>query len=271
MVRRKKIKKTDAVDLTRGGGGGYPIFCILFEIQFSSILGDVVLKKFTIRNFSRLAVRRVLLGSVLACGAVNAAHADMIINLSSLPANGTYNGYVFDKALAPGSFSGTLTSVSNNVTLTASTNYTYADDLTIYVAPLPLTTGGLLQVGGFSNLNAGQRFGWSNGGSSTPGTTSIGTVGITTPITFNSSTNSAQAIWIGNGYGANGTSGTWTGTLTLHGITAGAPPAPPASVPEPSTFGLLGFGAVGLFLRKRFLGRKKTDPCNGVEADPFAN
>ena len=237
-------------------------------MQFSSILGDVVLKKFTIRNFSRLAVRRVLLGSVLACGAVNAAHADMIINLSSLPANGTYSGFSFDEALAPGSFSGTLTSVSNNVTLTASTNFVYADDLTIYVAPVPLTTGGLLQVGGFSNLNAGQRFGWSNGGSSTPGTTSIGTVGITTPITFNSSTNSAQAIWIGNGYGAGGISGTWTGTLTLHGITA---VAPPASVPEPSTFGLLGFGAVGLFLRKRFLGRKKTDPCNGVEADPFAN
>ena len=168
-------------------------------MQLSSILGDVVLKKFTIRNFSRLAVRRVLLGSVLACGAVNAAHADMIINLSSLPANGTYSGFSFDEALAPGSFSGTLTSVSNNVTLTASTNQTYADDLTIYVAPVPLTTGGLLQVGGFSNLNAGQRFGWSNGGSNTPGTTSIGTVGITPPITFNSSTNSAQAIWIGNG------------------------------------------------------------------------
>ena len=229
------------------------------------------MKKLTIRNFSRLAVRRVLLGSVLACGAVNAAHADMIINLNSLPSNGTYAGFNFDMALAPGSFSGTLTSVSNNVTLTASTLYTYADDLAIYVAPVPFAGGGMLQVGGFSNLGAGESKTWSNGGASAVGTTSIGTVAITTPITFNSSTNSAQAIWIGNGYGAAGTSGTWTGTLTLHGLTANNPPAPPASVPEPSTFGLLGFGAVGLFLRKRFLGRKKKNPCNGVEADPFAS
>ena len=225
------------------------------------------MKKFTLKNWNRRVVRPVILGSALACGAVNEARADIIINLNSLLANGTYGPFQFDQALAPGSFTGTLTSVSNNVTLTASTNYTYADDLAIYVAPLPLTTGGLLQVGGFSNLVATQRRFWPNGGSSAVGTTSRTTtpVSLTTPLTFNSGTNANQAIWIGNGYGPAGTSGTWTGNLTLHGLTAGAAPA---AVPEPSSLAILGVGAVGLFLRKRLARGRKTNASNGLEGDP---
>ena len=223
------------------------------------------MKKFTLKNWNRRVVRPVILGSALACSAVNTARADIIINLNSLPGNGTYNGFVFDQALAPGSFFGTLTSVSNNVTLNASTNFTYADDLAIYVAGSPLALGGLLQVGGFTNLNATQRYSWSNGGSSTPGTTSIGTVSLTTPLTFNSGTNANQAIWIGNGYGAADTSGTWTGNLTLHGLTAGAAPA---AVPEPSSLAILGVGAVCLFLRKRLARGRKTNASNGLEGDP---
>jgi hypothetical protein len=207
----------------------------------------------------------VILGSALACSAVNTARADIIIDLNSLPGNGTYAGLIFDQALAPGSFTGTLTSVSNNVTLTASTGLTYANDLAIYVAGSPLALGGLLQVGGFSNRSATQRYFWPNGGASTPGTTSIGTVSLTTPITFNSGTNANQAIWIGNGYAVAGTSGTWTGNLTLHGLTAGAAPA---AVPEPSSLAMLGFGAVGLFLRKRLARGRKTNASNGVEGDP---
>ena len=223
------------------------------------------MKKFTLKNWNRRVVRPVILGSALACSAVNTARADIIINLNSLPGNGTYAGFIFDQALAPGSFTGTLTSVSNNVTLTAATNNTYADDLAIYVAGSPFALGGLLQVGGFSNMFATERYSWPNGGSSTSGTTSIGTVSLTTPITFNSGTNANQAIWIGNGYGAAGTSGTWTGNLTLHGLTAGAAPA---AVPEPSSLAMLGFGAVGLFLRKRLARGRKTNASNGVEGDP---
>ena len=223
------------------------------------------MKKFTFKNWNTRVVRPVILGSALAFSAVNTARADIIINLNSLPGNGTYNGFVFDQALAPGSFTGTLTSVSSNATLNASTNYTYADDLAIYVAGSPLALGGLLQVGGFSNLNATQRYYWANGGSSTPGTLVSGTVNLNTPLTFNSGTNANQAIWIGNGYGAAGTSGTWTGNLTLHGLTAGAAPA---AVPEPSSLAILGVGAVGLFLRKRLARGRKTNPCSGVEGDP---
>ena len=223
------------------------------------------MKKFTFKNWNKRVVRPVILGSALACSAVNTARADIIINLNSLPGNGTYGSWVFDQALAPGSFTGTLTSVSNNVTLTASTNLTYADDLTIYIAPVPRTTGGLLQVGGFSSLSATQRYVWVNGGSGAVNTTSIGTRSLNTPITFNAGTNTNQAIWIGNGYNSVATSGTWTGNLTLHGLTAGAPPA---AVPEPSSLAILGLGAVGLFLRKRLARGRKTNASNGVEGDP---
>jgi len=221
-------------------------------------------KKFTFKNWKRRVARPVILGSALACSAVNTARANIIVNFT----NQTWTGFNFSEAFAPGSFTGTLTSVSSNATLNASTNFTYADDLTIYVAGKPLATGGLLQVGGFSNLNAAHRFNWPNGGASSPGTTVIGTVNLTSPITFNSGTNANQSIWIGNGYGASGTSGTWTGSLTFHGLTSGAPPAPPAAVPEPTSLAILGVGAAGLFLCKRLARGRKTNASNGVEGDP---
>lgn len=217
------------------------------------------MKKFTLKNWNRRVVRPVILGSALACSAVNTARADIIYNFT----NQTWTGFNFNQAFAPGSFTGTLTSVTSNATLNASTNYTYADDLAIYVAGSPLALGGMLQLGGFSNLNATQRYSWANGGSSTPGTTVTGTVNFTTGINFD--TNPTQSIWIGNGYGAAGTSGTWTGTLTLNGLTAGAAPA---AVPEPCSLAILGVGAVGLFLRKRLARGRKTNPCSGVEGDP---
>jgi hypothetical protein len=157
--------------------------------------------------------------------AVGTANADITYSFT----NQTWAGFNFNQVLAPGQFAlGTLTAVSVNATLDASTAYTYADDLTIYVDPLPLGTGGLLQVGGFSNLNAAQRLSWANGGNSAPGTTVIDSKAVN-PITF-LGTNSDPAIWVGNGYGAAGTSGTWTGSITLVGINA---------VPEPTSAGLL--------------------------------
>jgi hypothetical protein len=163
---------------------------------------------------SSFAAPYVVAASAFAAAAlVSSAAADVTYTLT----NETFTGFDFVQAYGPGWPFGTLTGVRINVTLTASTNYTYADDLCVYVAPAPLTIGGQLQCGGFSNLQAIQRYSWPNGGSSAPGTTSIGTVNFTTGIEIANS-NPPLSIWIGNGYGAAGTSGTWTGTITLIGV-----------------------------------------------------
>jgi MYXO-CTERM domain-containing protein len=129
--------------------------------------------------------------------------------------------------------------VSVNATLNASTNFTYADDLCVYVDVLPLSGGGLLQVGGFSNLGATQRLFWANGGSSAPGTTVIDSKTVN-PIVFGGL---GQAnIWVGNGYGGTGTSGTWTGSITLIGVNA---------VPAPGAVALLGVAGLAAGRRRR--------------------
>ena len=179
-------------------------------------------------------MKTLIASSIAAAALVSAASADVTYTLT----NQTFTGFNFNEAYAAGSLTGTLTGATVNATLTASTNYTYADDLCIYVAPSPLALGGLLQCGGFSNLNAGQRYSWANGGSDAPGTPVSGTVNFTTGI--NMAANPTQSIWIGNGYGAAGTSGTWTGTITLIGVNA---------VPAPGAVALLGLA--GFCSRRR--------------------
>ena len=181
-------------------------------------------------------MKTVLASTVAAAALVSAASADVTVTLT----NQTWTGFNFsDLTAAYGGFTGTLTGASINVTLDASTSFTYADDLCVYVDAAPLSTGGLLQVGGFSNLSAAQRYSWPNGASSAVGTTSIGTVNFTTALSF-SGTSADATIWLGNGYGASGTSGTWTGSITLIGVDA---------VPAPGAIALLGLA--GLAGRRR--------------------
>jgi len=148
----------------------------------------------------------------------NSASADITVTLT----NQTFTGFNFSQGVDYTQFNivGTLTGASINVTLNASTNFTYADDLCVYVDVEPLGTGGFLQIGGFSNLSAAQRYTWPNGGSSAPGTTVTGTINLTTALAFTGNKAIDGTVWIGNGYGAAGTSGTWTGTVTLHGVDA---------------------------------------------------
>lgn len=180
----------------------------------------------------------------LACAAIAAvaglagsASADVTI---TLPVGGaTFTGFQFSEVFPPGTLSGTLTAVAIDVTLTDSVAFTYADDLTIYLDEVPLSAGGLLQVGGFSNLSAAERQFWPNGASDVIGTTSIGSVTLTTPIDMGTTT---ASVFIGNGYGDPGASGTWTGTLTLIGVDI---------VPAPATASLLGLGGLVALRRRR--------------------
>jgi hypothetical protein len=180
-------------------------------------------------------MKKIALIAGLTAAVAGTASADVTVTFT----NQTWTGFNFtDLTTQFGGFSGTLTGVSVNATLNASTNFTYADDLCVYVDVAPLSTGGLLQVGGFSNLNALQRVAWANGGSSAPGTTVIDSKSVNA-ISF-SGTSADATIWLGNGYGAAGTSGTWTGSITLIGVNA---------VPAPGAIALVGLA--GLAGRRR--------------------
>ena len=180
-------------------------------------------------------MKKIALVAGLAAAVAGTASADVTVTFT----NQTWTGFNFtDLSAAYGGFTGTLTGVSVNATLNASTNFTYADDLCVYVDIAPLGTGGLLQVGGFTNLGASQRVSWANGGSSAPGTTVIDSKSVN-PIVFGGSAADAK-IWLGNGYGAAGTSGTWTGSITLIGVNA---------VPAPGAIALVGLA--GLAGRRR--------------------
>ena len=195
-----------------------------------------------------------LSGLILASiSAGHTAHAAITYTFT----NKTWTGFDLTQALAAGSFTGTLTAVSVDATLNASSAYTYADDICVYVNGPILALGGRAQFGGFSNLNATQRYSWANGGSDAAGTRVFGTLNLSTPITFNSTENPTMAIWIGNGYsGGNGTSGTWTGTVTLEGLST--------AVPEPGSL-LLGMsGLVAMASRRvRRRGRDANPSSNG--------
>ena len=177
-------------------------------------------------------MKTAFLGASLAAIVGSVATADVTYSFTSQ----TWTGFNFNEAYAAGTLAGTLTGATVNATLNASVSYTYADDLCVYVAGSPLALGGKLQCGGFSNLNATQRYSWANGGSNTPGTPVSGTVNFTTGINMTASP--TLSIWIGNGYGAAGTSGTWTGSITLLGVT-----------PAPGAIALVGLA--GLVGRRR--------------------
>jgi hypothetical protein len=180
-------------------------------------------------------MKKIALVAGLAAAVAGTASADVTVTFT----NQTWTGFNFtDLSAAYGGFTGTLTGVSVNATLNSSVAFTYADDLCVYVDVAPLSTGGLLQVGGFSNLNALQRVSWANGGSSAPGTTVIDSKSVNA-ISF-SGTSADATIWLGNGYGAAGTSGTWTGSITLIGVNA---------VPAPGAIALVGLA--GLAGRRR--------------------
>ena len=177
--------------------------------------------------------------TVFAIGALTAAVASAAsANVTYTFTNQAWTGFNFNEAYVGGSLTGTLTGASVNAVLNASTNYTYADDLCIYVAGSELALGGMLQCGGFTSLSATQRYSWANGGSDAPNTPVSGTVNFTTGIDMVA--NPTMSVWIGNGYGAAGTAGTWTGTITLIGVNA---------VPAPGAIALLGL--VGLAGRRR--------------------
>jgi hypothetical protein len=186
----------------------------------------------------------LLLGQIATASLIAApAAADIVVALNRATFAGLEFSRVTELMGAP-MVSGLLTAATVDVVLDASSGFAYADDLCIYVDVEPFSMGGLLQIGGNSDLGAAQRFFWPNGASSTVGTTVAGTVTLANPLAFSSNPGATpRSIWIGNGWGGSGSAATWSGTVTLHGISL---------VPAPSALAILGSAVVaGLTRRSR--------------------
>ncbi len=200
----------------------------------------MVFQGFAMRDILRILVIVVsALFAMNSCGTTYAA----IVTKSLSFSNQTLTEFQFIPWLPEGSLESDarLLTVSVNATLDASTLDTFANDLTIYVDRLPLFgSGGRLQVGGTSNLQAANRLAWANGASQTAGTTVIDSKDVSS---FNISIADAQ-VWYGNGFGGAGNSGTFTGTVSLTYFTA---------VPEPASIALvcISIACVVVRLRKR--------------------
>lgn len=181
-----------------------------------------------------MPIRSSLVASTVVAAATSCAAADVTYSFS----NATWAGFNFSQIFGPTAGAGgqplpvigTLTAVSVNATLIAGANDTFANDLCVYVRRPPVGPFGLLQVGGFSSLSAQQRYSWSNGGSDAAGTTVSDTRTLATPIIF-TGMSTDPAIWLGNGWGGTGSLGTWTGSITLVGISI---------VPAPGALALAG-------------------------------
>jgi|SaaInl4_150m_RNA_FD_contig_41_98112_length_621_multi_5_in_0_out_0_1 hypothetical protein len=91
----------------------------------------------------------------------------------------------------------------------AGVDWNYCDDFTVIVATLDLSEV-ILQVGGWDDTGAANRFGWPEGGSSDPGPGGgLVEFGLDIDVT-------GYYLFLGNGY-ASGGENTWTGTITLYG------------------------------------------------------
>lgn len=192
------------------------------------------------------SVRSVVSVSFLAASlAAGTASADVAVNFTGLSFSAFQ--YVDISTLFAGvSYTGTLTGVTACITLDSSTGGVRCDEFSIYIDVPPLSTGGLLQLGGFSNLSAAQRYIWATGGSSAPGTLIQETVVLTSAITLDPSLPNAAVIYFGSN-AIQGT-GTWSGTVVFQGLdgTGGDP-----CVPAPSALAVMALGGLARGRRRR--------------------
>lgn len=176
-------------------------------------------------------MHRVLLAASAVAVAASAAGADVVFTLN----NFRIEGSELTRFAAEGDLSGTLTGATIDIVMTAWTNYTYADDLCIYLSESPeFTPGGALQIGGAhaQSLDAEESYTLP-----TQNARSQRTLRFLVPLEL---TGKAMHLWIGNGFGGATTTGTWSGTITLHGATG---------IPAPGALALLGLA--GLTARRR--------------------
>lgn len=162
-------------------------------------------------------MKKLLLSAFLLVGTFTQTNAQVVLT-SDEPL--TFTGGNYLPIVEAGDVTGTLTGIEIEATFTNSVSFTYANDLSVIVTETDEILSTLfLQVGGFSDFGAEEYMTWSDidADTSTVPTTLNSSETLTTPITFTES--STYVIWIGNGYGGSGASGTWDAiTLTLQGL-----------------------------------------------------
>ena len=170
-------------------------------------------------------MNKLIVAASAAAVVASAASADVTFSLTNFRMEGS-NLIEF---AGDGELNGVLTGATINIVMTAWTNYTYADDLD--TAPT-FTVGGALQIGGLNTFDAEERYALP-----TQQRTSMREITFATPIDISAGN---LKLWIGNGYGGETTTGTWNGTITLHGL---------SGIPAPGPIALLGLA--GIVGRKR--------------------
>ena len=181
-------------------------------------------------------MKNTCLVSTIAIAAIAAgARADVTYSFDSLALDDLES----IQAFGAGTLVGSLSAVSVNATLIQSVR-TFANDLAIYVDVPPIGNG-LLQVGGYSTLGAVQRYWWNSGDSNTVGTVVNSTVTLATAIAF-SGTSADRPVLLVNGFSGAGGSGTWSGSITLIGV---------SEVPAPGAIALLGIAGMAAGRRRR--------------------
>ena len=145
----------------------------------------------------------------------------------------SYVGSEFER-LSDDMLTGSLDSAAGDFILDSEgENFTWCDDLTVLIGNFDGTEL-LVQIGGYTDLAAANRFTWPTGASGDAGTVGGG------EIEIGGIDVSGYSLWLGNGYVPGG-AGVWTGAIDLTGSID--------FVPAPGALALLGLG--GLAARRR--------------------
>ena len=175
-----------------------------------------------------------LIGVAAVTALGSAATADIDINFEDV----TYNGLqVFKQNVNP--LEGFLDSVTGSFVLNNGTGTTYASDLIVVIANEDLTDI-YVQIGAHDlDINATYVYEWEYGEDDAPGTTGGGFVNTSLSGVGHDVTD--YYLWVGNGFGMQWESGTWSGSISLEGSID--------YVPAPGVLALLGIA--GLASRRR--------------------
>ena len=170
-----------------------------------------------------------LLGVAAAASLAAAASAEIDLVFENFQAAGSQFSLTDENAVE-----GSLDFANGDFVLNADgENFTWCDDLCVMIASADLSDL-LVQIGGYSDYGAANRFTWATGSSGTAGTAGGGS------IDTGSIDCTGYYVWLGNGYGGGGV-GDWSGAIQLGGSID--------YVPAPGALALLGLG--GLVARRR--------------------